>query len=547
MNSEETAQKIIQVIQNLQTGENEWVDFAKMGALLAGAGIQYKQFGFPKLRPFLNEFSDLLEFKEEQFDGKPPVCYVRTKNGMPKTGDKASAYSTTTQQRQYAAVQNKPKPPIQAGKSILMALGFVNDLHAAIDYLSRKVGFAVEKDKLEENLKNSYENGDILYYEYDVNGNPISEVAFSNKTTAIFAVNTGLQDANGNYLYAQYHKNHQGWRGVFFNSQFQLLNHIKAYKIGKLSFKNFECANEFIKNLEAGLLPGEKWKYAEPAKDCLRRKTEYEILKSYLKTVLAALMQGYNQPDSLNFGKIKFSKDNRHVLFNTGLLSRYATDVIVFGEIFPEGKRPGDQFFISNPAVLKNGKSELAKMKFNSSDAEVDMVSFFNDVSQIVYDATAEVDVDDIGKLRHCIDDGIKRNRFPKECKEEYDRGELEKLTDTFKQAIDRSERIARRNYKYVVPQYRTAAKKNEIQFLMPIYMLSKYDKSPDFALVLSESIIEGQKFYKPETVFELAWAYNNARAICKPDDTWLNPATIEDSEMPDEDSEMSDEDPSGV
>ncbi|HIR31086.1 MAG TPA: DUF3825 domain-containing protein, partial [Candidatus Faecousia faecavium] len=109
--------------------------------------------------------------------------------------------------------------------------------------------------------------------------------------------------------------------------------------------------------------------------------------------------------------------------------------------------------------------------------------------------------------------------------------GELEDLTDTFIKAIRRAERIARRNYKYVVPQYRTTATGNKIQFLMPIYMLSKYEEAPDFALVLSESIIGNQKFYKPETVLELAWAYNNARVICKPDDMWLNPARIEDVE----------------
>lgn len=526
--------KVIQVIQDLQTGGNEWVDFARVGAPLTATGVQYKQFGFSKLRSFLNEFQDMLEFRDEQFEEKPPVCYVRTKSGKQKAGYKTSTYNTT-QQSQYISVQSNPKPPVQTGKPILMGLGFVIDLHAAIDFLSQKVGYAVEKDKLEDNLEKSYENGDILYYEYDADGGPINVKAFSNQT-AIFAVNSGLCDANGNTLYAQYNKNNQGWSGVFFNSQLQIFNNINAYKIGNISFKNFEDANNFIKNLEADLLPGEKWKYVEPAKNGLRRKTKYEILESYLKTVLTALMHGYNKPDSLNYGKIKFSKDYRYALFNTGLLSRYATDVIVFGEIFPMGKRPSDRFHISNPAVLKGGKTELARMKFNSSDAEVDMVSFFKDVSQIVYDATAEVDVDDIEKLHHCIDEGIKRNRFPQKCKEQYDQGEIEELTDTFTKAIHRSERIARRNYKYVVPQYRITPHENRIQFLMPIYMLSKYDESPDFALVLSENLIGGKKFYKPETVLELAWAYNNARAICKPDDMWLNPATIENSEMPDED-----------
>ena len=55
--------KILQVIQGLQKDTDPWVDFARIGAPLTAAGIQYKQYGFPKLRPFLNEFQDILSFK----------------------------------------------------------------------------------------------------------------------------------------------------------------------------------------------------------------------------------------------------------------------------------------------------------------------------------------------------------------------------------------------------------------------------------------------------------------------------------------------------
>lgn len=534
MNNQERvdlSKKILQVIQSLQSDSDPWVDFARIGAPLTAIGVQYKQYGFPKLRPFLNEFQDILVFKDVvPAVGKPPVCYVRLKSVVAQDVIAAEEVAEIEAKCGGGIRNNLAKPPYQHGKSALMALGFVNDIQGAVEFFARKTGINLNQEELERNVKTSYDNGDILYYEYDVEGNPVKRNTYSPKT-AVFAINTGVQDNRQNYIFAQYSKGHRGWAGVFFNTEDQIFNQMNTYKIGKLTFKNYASANDFVKSLYAELLPGETWKYAEPAQMGMRKKTEYEILESYLRTVFAALLQEHNKQGSLNYGKIKFSKDNNYALFNTGLLSKYATDIIVIGEVYPKNRTTNSRISLSNLVVLKRGKTELREKGFEASDAEVDMVSFFDQVSQIVYDATAEVDTDDIEKLRHCIDEGIMRNRFPQKCKEQYENGELEDLTDTFIKAIRRAERIARRNYKYVVPQYRTTATGNKIQFLMPIYMLSKYEELPDFALVLSESVIGNQKFYKPETVLELAWAYNNARVICKPDDMWLNPARIEDVE----------------
>lgn len=78
----EASEIILQVIRSLQQDPADWVDFARIGAPLSNAGIQYKQFNFPKLRPFLNSFQDILMFKDEVPEGKPPICYVRPKNGL---------------------------------------------------------------------------------------------------------------------------------------------------------------------------------------------------------------------------------------------------------------------------------------------------------------------------------------------------------------------------------------------------------------------------------------------------------------------------------
>lgn len=94
LNSQERAylaEIIVRVVKNLQADAGEWVHFAQLGAPLAAAGVQYKQYGFPKLRPFLNEFQDVLAFKDVlPAEGKPPVCYVRPKISDDKTSGSES-------------------------------------------------------------------------------------------------------------------------------------------------------------------------------------------------------------------------------------------------------------------------------------------------------------------------------------------------------------------------------------------------------------------------------------------------------------------------
>ena len=70
--------KLIALILDMQTENAEWVPLAALGGLMSISGIPYKQYGYLKLRPFLDEFADLLEFYEDH-DGRTPVYYVRLK------------------------------------------------------------------------------------------------------------------------------------------------------------------------------------------------------------------------------------------------------------------------------------------------------------------------------------------------------------------------------------------------------------------------------------------------------------------------------------
>lgn len=67
------------MVQNLQSHPAQWVNLANMGGALEAAGIQYRDYGFEKLRPFLEAFSEVLVFDNDTEEGKTPVYYVRPK------------------------------------------------------------------------------------------------------------------------------------------------------------------------------------------------------------------------------------------------------------------------------------------------------------------------------------------------------------------------------------------------------------------------------------------------------------------------------------
>ena len=86
--------KIKEIIQNLQEERTSWVNIANIGIHLSANCIDYKQFGYQKLRPFLELFEDMgFEIEEnpkeivKEVNGKTPVVYMRIKD---KVGSETS-------------------------------------------------------------------------------------------------------------------------------------------------------------------------------------------------------------------------------------------------------------------------------------------------------------------------------------------------------------------------------------------------------------------------------------------------------------------------
>lgn len=421
------------------------------------------------------------------------------------------------------------------GKSGLFALGYIQNQGTYLTEISYLARANVTAEKLDENIEKAYEAESEINYYYDGSGN-LQTGAFDEKKTCRYAIETGFFAPNPNpqypneKIYAVFQKDGYGlWSGVKFSTKYRLENALTAYRFGSISFKTYGAANTFICALESILLPGETWKFRNSSQEDYRPKTEYDILQSYLQYVFEKLLSDYDNPESKNYKKIVFSLDKKHALFNSGLLNKFAQDVYLMGDVFG---LTGGKFTLSNLAIAPSKVDLIRNFGFAGADLTPypGVVEFFDKLDDIIYDSDIEIDLS-ADRLSHIIEDGARRNRFAEKYTAMYEKGDLPAITSTLETAIENARKIAKRNYKFVVPQYRSArgGEPGKIQFLMPIYLDRQYGERPDFALVLNIEIMpDGTRYYTPETILELPWAYNNARVICKPEDTWLNPATID-------------------
>lgn len=421
------------------------------------------------------------------------------------------------------------------GKSGLFALGYIQNQGTYLTEISYLARANVTAEKLDENIEKAYEAESEINYYYDGSGN-LQTGAFDEKKTCRYAIETGFFAPNQNpqypneKIYAVFQKDGYGlWSGVKFSTRYRLENALTAYRFGSISFKTYGAANTFICTLESTLLPGETWKFRNSSQEDYRPKTEFDILQSYLQYVFEKLLSDYDNPESKNYKKIVFSLDKKHALFNSGLLNKFAQDVYLIGDVFG---LTGGRFTLSNLAVAPSKVDLIRNFGFAGADLTPypGVVEFFHKLDDIIYDSDIEIDLS-ADRLSHIIEDGARRNRFAEKYTAMYEKGDLPAITSTLETAIENARKIAKRNYKFVVPQYRSArgGEPGKIQFLMPIYLDRQYGERPDFALVLNIEIMpDGTRYYTPETILELPWAYNNARVICKPEDTWLNPATID-------------------
>ncbi|MCF8236192.1 MAG: DUF3825 domain-containing protein [Bacteroidales bacterium] len=349
---------------------------------------------------------------------------------------------------------------------------------------------------------NAFKNGELKYL--DKHGN------VKNESESVYALySTGLKNEDDQEIIAYFYRIRpdKNWTGIYFTTEPNLKKEIKKnllFRIGKMAFDEWNDGFQFLEELSQKTIP-EKWSYQNHESGI-----PHPILKSFIENTLEKLLKDKNQ------GKFIMSDDEKHGLFNSGLLDKFFHDIYIIVEI----RKEDGEFEYYNPIIMKS-LSDLSKRKFqkdgvllNHPDRLPDSIDFFSDIKEVTFNNSIPIDRS-YDKFTHIIEERI--DRFPPD----YQKKDTTELARALDNSINYAKAIAKRNYKLVVPQYRPQSDK--LQLLMPIYLSGSFSKQPDFALVLD--LEDG--IYTPETILPLDAAYQNARLIAKPDDFWLNPDDI--------------------
>jgi len=386
-------------------------------------------------------------------------------------------------------------------KAPLYALGYVANKETFIDELRSLIGGGQQIDWATINqaiVDNGVEYLNGAGYTTTPDGKPVdSESAKYERFKVPF-------NKDGEQVIGWFTKEKSRFTGVYWGtiSDFEKVRIIdNRFNMGAMYFEQFWDGSEFLEDIAKNTIP-ESWKYKNK-----QSGINHPILKSYLENVLNRLKREYQDGDNR---KIVFSKDRKYAMFNTNLLDKYFHEVIIVGEI----DSVDDEIQIKNPS-RSTSLVKLLKMGFDENTRALPP-QFFSDVNEVIFQTSWRIDRD-FDTFTHIIED--RRDRFP----EEYHNQSTEELAKKFDNAIDFAVALAQRNYKFIVPMYRPQI--DEIQLLMPIYLRGTYSDRPDFALILTPN--QELRIYEPETILPLDAAYQNARLIAKPEESWLNPDEI--------------------
>ena len=386
-------------------------------------------------------------------------------------------------------------------KNGIYSLGLVANKETFIDELKKLIGDDQQVDKIiiDQSIdENGVEYLNSAGYTSSPDGTPLD------KDSAKYIRFKVPFLKNGEQIIGWFTKNKYIFSGVNWGTigDFEKRRIIdNRFNIGAMYFEQFWDGSEFLEDIAQNTIP-ESWKYKNK-----QSGINHPILKSYLENVLARLIKEHKEGRK---GKIVFSKDKKYVMFNTNLLDKYFHEVIIVGDsAYTDG-----EIHIKNP-FRSTSRIKLRKMGFDENASALPP-QFFEDVNEVIFQTSWEIDRD-FDTFTHIIED--RRDRFP----DDYHNMSTEELATKFDNAIDFAVALAQRNYKFIVPMYRP--QEDKIQLLMPIYLTGTYSVRPDFALILTPD--KELKMYDPETILPLDAAYQNARLIAKPEESWLNPKQI--------------------
>ncbi len=303
-------------------------------------------------------------------------------------------------------------------------------------------------------------------------------------------------------------------------------------KAGDLIYKwsVFEDYSKTISDLSAFALT-EDWDLFQST------NKSFNILNNYLRyTFYRLAIEG------------QILSQNRFAAFNTGLVDkRYIYIYALFEKnsvIAADEDNPLPPWKFKSFCVEGEGDGKrILSQYFNPFPA---VAQYFINPADKIYDFIKEPSYD----WDHIIIDGIRRGRYPMFFLEEnsprsYQFPDIDQMTTLdkekffaeFSKMVKDDNKLYRRfmtaledafkmtwnrlkwNWKTAIPQY--YAPRNEISFLLPVSLGSVDDKETvDISLVVAKTKVGT---YQAHTVLPLAYAYSNARLVCRPLSDWLD------------------------
>lgn len=254
--------------------------------------------------------------------------------------------------------------------------------------------------------------------------------------------------------------------------------------------ENRESPFEFLAEHKA---KKESWNFVRP--EYRKGPMRFPILQSYLNYTFLRLQ---------DLGRIFFTPDGKHAVFNTGLLTPDEKEIFALfakNHSNRDGEIP-DWFF---KGFFDSYAPQIAPFRQSLPD----VATYAKDASDYVLDTSFDIDVN----IGHILDDDENKLRLPEILRNNRTLAlaAIEGATKFLKQKVIR-------NYKIAIPQWYMPEKR--IQLLLPLCLVSP--EKADLALVADKD--SDGRVYRIRTALRMDMAYSNARLITRPDRDWLDP-----------------------
>lgn len=569
------APKIQAAFRSAVSNEEGWVNLASLGALLKENGADAKQLGFPKMRPFLEQFPELLELKYEPSpSGKAWVAYARLRaaeSALPSghAGDMPSEHTARADAEQTVT---EPSTPAAGPQVTGAAFGSEAANQAELSAeekaeLSPKVCLAVRAAiSNEEGWVNLAGIGEAL----KGNGIDVKLLGFQKILPFLEQFPELLElkhepTASGKawVAYARLREDERregdGKAEKAAAKPYAPRPNLPEHRTLESKFPNKDSwlfywariPNLKIKELAEKAL-AEKWYYgAANAADA----ENYPILKNYLAYTFKRLVF----EDKILYGDVSDAghAGEEYAAFNTGLVDqKYEYIYALFKK---NTMSPQPYWYLLDFVVAGEQSGKTLARLFYPLPKRADY--FENQFRNMVYDTSTQllcdythIIVERIGRFplrflqENCppnmLDiDGIKLEEvYPKHAKDSERKRYFEQLGERIRNtpmvlnnlknrleaAIHLTLKRVEWNYKTAIPVYFPT--RNLCSLLLPLCLSE--EGQVDLALVV-EPLQSGA--YQGQTVLPLDLAYNNSRLLTRPDSDWLRPDSIQSNGSDDE------------